>query len=493
MKKISLKGASWDSFFLTAVKIVTTLSTIILTKILSTGLSLTQYGTYSSANVVVSLGVSFLLLGFGDAINYFYNNKSEGTDEKQRITYVNTIFFLEIIIGIVFSIAVIFGRGLIVSYFSNELLNVVLIIVSIKPMLDNLMFFYQVLYVSIGKSKIIAVRNLVITLLKIVIMYISVYVLKDIVWIFVCLIALDLLQLLFFKFHFGKEGFLVNPFKISKSLIKPIIAYGLPMGVFALTTQFSREIGKLIIGRLADTETLAIYTNCSKILPFDIIVTSFATVLIPYIMQFVSGQKKDEAVKLFQNYMKIGYYSVWILGTAVLITSGQVLALLYSEEYMIGKPIFVIYIIDSMLKFASMHLILTSSGKSKLLMVYSIMSLGLNAVSNIVFYYLFGIIGPAIATLIVTVLYTFLVLRSSVKILNTKWREIFDFKDMFAFIICLAITGVVFFIINTKLLDFGVNQYIAMFISAGGFGIINLLINFKKIMNALKAVNSLRL
>ena len=72
MKKISFKGASWDSFFLTAVKIVTTLSTIVLTKILSTGLSLAQYGTYSSANIVIALGTSVLLLGFGDAINYFY-------------------------------------------------------------------------------------------------------------------------------------------------------------------------------------------------------------------------------------------------------------------------------------------------------------------------------------------------------------------------------------------------------------------------------------
>ena len=64
-----MKGASWDSLFLTVVKLVTTLTAIIQTKILSVGLSLTDYGTYSQANVVVSLGTSFLLLGLGDAIN----------------------------------------------------------------------------------------------------------------------------------------------------------------------------------------------------------------------------------------------------------------------------------------------------------------------------------------------------------------------------------------------------------------------------------------
>ena len=76
MKNINMKGATWDSIFLTIVKFITTFTAILQTKILSVGLSLTDYGTYSQANVIVSISASILLLGLGDAINYFFNDDS---------------------------------------------------------------------------------------------------------------------------------------------------------------------------------------------------------------------------------------------------------------------------------------------------------------------------------------------------------------------------------------------------------------------------------
>jgi O-antigen/teichoic acid export membrane protein len=490
---MSLKGASWDSFFLTFVKIVTTFTAIIQTKILATGLSLTEYGTYSQANVIVSIGASLLLLGFGDSINYFYNNKTVNTTEKERISFVNTIYFLEFVFGIIFALIMVLGRSFFSTYFNNVALKAVIIIVAIKPMLDNMISFYQILYVSTGKAKIIAVRNFVVTVLRIALMYISVYVFKNIIWIFWSLILLDVLQLLFFEIWFIKDGFLVNPFKVSFNKIKPILAYGLPMGVFALTNQLTRDIDKLVIGRFADTDTMAVYTNCSKILPFDIIVLSFATVLIPYITRYISAQKNTETVKLFSNYIKIGYYSVWILGTAVLITAEQVIAFLYSDAYTVGKDIFVIYILDSMLKFASMHLILTSSGKSKQLMLFSIITLILNFVLNIILFQLLGNIGPAIATLLVTAIYIIMVLNSSLKTIKAKWKDIFEIKDVLPFVFKLVVFAVIFYAVNRVLLHVDVNKYIAMFISAGGFCIVNLILNIKKIKTILKEVNTLKL
>ena len=63
MKKLSIKGASWDSMFLAFGKVLSMLFAIISAKIMSEGLSLTEYGTYSQANLVNSVGTSVLLLG----------------------------------------------------------------------------------------------------------------------------------------------------------------------------------------------------------------------------------------------------------------------------------------------------------------------------------------------------------------------------------------------------------------------------------------------
>lgn len=492
MKRLSMKGASWDSMFLTAVKIVTTLTSILLTKILSVGLSLESYGTYSQVTVVVTIGTSLLLMGLGDALNYFYNKQDSDAEEKRR-RFVHTIFLLETLLGIVFSLLVILGRGVLANYFSNDAIKIVLIVASVKPMMDNLIYFYQILYISIGRAKVIAIRNLLLAISRLISVFVAVHFFQSITMIFALLIVLDVIQLVLFKAFFAKECFCVNIFKASAKQIRPIMAYGLPMGVYALTNMLSRELGKLVIGRMADTETMAIYTNCSKLLPFDIIVVSFATVLIPYIMKYVTGGENQKAVALFRDYMKIGYYSVWIFGVAVLIVAPQMVSFLYSDKYLSGTTVFMLYVVDSMIKFASMHLILTAAGKAKSLMTYSLVCLAFNTILNIVFYRWLGLIGTALATLLVSLLYTLLVLGKSIKTLDTRWRDIFDLRDMLVFSAGLVASAIVCYFGNRLLLQLGIHRFVVMIFICGAYCSINFVINFKKITRALKSINSMKM
>lgn len=487
-----MEGASWDSLFLTVVKLVTTLTAIIQTKILSVGLSLTDYGTYSQANVVVSLGTSFLLLGLGDAINFFYNDSKQENDTNKKNEIINTIYGIELIAGIIFISIVVLGRYGISLYFSNDALIALMFIIAFQPMLDNMIYFYQILFVSTGKAKLIALRNLVISVLKLAIITLAVKVFNNIFVIYILLIALNLVQLYIFAVYFKKEGFSINPMRIKRHFVRKILAYGIPMGIFTITTALTRDIDKLVIGYMSNTETVAVYTNCSKLLPLDIIVASFATVLIPYIMKYVSVGDKRNAAKLFKNYLKVGYYSVWTFGVGILIVTSQAISFLYSSEYLTGKYVFIIYIIDSMVKFASMHLVLTASGNSKLLMKYSIISLVANAVLNILLFKTIGLAGPALATLIVTLIYSIMIMRRTIKILGVKRSDILEIKDILLFIITLVICGALFSVADRELLKIGLNQYIAMIMTMGGFGILVLIINFKKIMNVFKAINSLK-
>lgn len=71
MLKKGMQGASWDSIFLIIVRFVTTLTTIIQTKVLSVGLSLHEYGSYSQAILVTGVTASLIMFGLGDGLNYF--------------------------------------------------------------------------------------------------------------------------------------------------------------------------------------------------------------------------------------------------------------------------------------------------------------------------------------------------------------------------------------------------------------------------------------
>lgn len=493
MKKMNFKGASWDSMFLTFAKVLTMAFGIVLSKIMSTGLSLEEYGTYSQINLVTSIGTSAILLGLVDALNYFYNKKNDRENEQSRLVVVNTVFFIEMVAGLILALLIIAGRGWIGAYFSNEAIKSILVVASVLPLFGNVVYFYQVLYVSVGKAKLMSIYNLGLMILKIISAFIAVYVIKDILWIYVVLVALDLLQILLFKRTLAGKGIRVNIFQIEPKKIPVIMSYSLPMGIYAITNTLTRDIDKLIIGRLAGTEALAIYTNCSKILPFDFLVVSFATVLIPYIVKYVTEGNKEQTVRLFSNYMKIGYYSVWTLCTLVLITPGTVLSFLYDEKYLVGLPIFIIYIFDSMLRFASMHLILTASGKTKMLMTYSLVSLGLNVVFNIGFYMLFGVVGPAIATLLVAIIYTGLILRKTLQIIHCKWTDVFDVKEIGWLLVTLVILGIIGNAVYRGMCVLGIQIYIAMIIAMMMVGCGMLLIHLKKIMHVLKEINSFKM
>lgn len=139
----NLKGASWDSIFLSIVKFLTMAVSIAITKILSIGLSLEEYGTYSQTLITISICSTILLFGLADALNYYYNNQSKSISLKTKQGYVNTVFFIEIILGIIIAIGLLLGRQYIVTYFSNQTLKILLTIVAIKPMFENLIYFYQ--------------------------------------------------------------------------------------------------------------------------------------------------------------------------------------------------------------------------------------------------------------------------------------------------------------------------------------------------------------
>lgn len=492
MKKISVNGASIDSVFLAFSKIVTLVFGILSSKILSMGLSLTEYGTYSQANIVNSLCASLLILGLPDALNFFYNNK-ESSDKKSREIYINTIFFIEIILWIFLFLLVIIGRNFIVGYFDNFAIKKLLPIVAMIPLATNFIMLYNVLYVSVGKSKLMAILSLATTIVKIIFVYLSVYILKDLIWVYIAILVLELIQIIFFAVFLKKRNIRVNPLKFSFKKVKTILAYALPMGVYALTATLTRELSKLVVGRLAGTEALAVYTNCSKILPLDFLVTSFAVVLMPYIVKYVTSKDNEKSKELFSEYLKVGYYSVWILGTMVLIAPETMISFLYADAYIEGKAIFIIHIFDSMLRFASMHLILTSANKSKNVMLYSLFSLVLNLVLNIAFYQAFGLVGPAIATLIVSIIYVYLIMRKSIKIINTRWRDVFNVKELAWLMFTLACLWLAMFCLNILLVNIGLHRYAAMILCMAIFGFSALGIHFKKIFEILKKINSFRM
>ncbi|EGS5729455.1 oligosaccharide flippase family protein, partial [Clostridium perfringens] len=462
----NINGVAVDSLILTFVRIITFSTNIIITMILSRFLSMEEYGTFSQGNLIISVATSFLVLGLTDGVNYFYNkNKELSTKEN----YVNTIIGMQLILGVIGALIILIFQENIVLYFNNPNLANIIIYISIRPYLANSIALFQVLYVSNGKAKIIAIRNLVISIGQILVVIGVLLFTKSILILFVSLLVLDICQLLFFIIYFNKNYFKIRPWKIKFVYIKPILQYSIPMAVYVVISNFSREMDKLLIGNKTTVETLALYSNVSKQLPFDMIMISFSTVLIPFITKYVANNQFNKAKHLYSNYVQFGYITTWTLAAGAIISAPELIKFLYSDSYILGKDIFIVYLFVSMIRFANFGIILTAAGKTKSLLGYSIITLILNYILNNLLFNILGIIGPAIATLLSLLIVNTIILVNSSKIIGIKFMELLRIKEMIILVFQLISVSFLIILIKKLILVDSINYFFRLVITYGLF------------------------
>lgn len=487
MKKHNLRGGtSGDAVLLMLVKLATILLGFAVTRLLSQYLSVHDYGTYSQILLVVSTASSLTVLGMMDGVNYFYCSER---DVRKRESYIATIFALQCVIGAVTGVAVLLLSGAICAYFENPDVRGLLIFGATLPLLQNLLGMLRILLVSVGKARMLAVRNLIVSLVRLAVALLVITVVRNVAAILLTTLALDVLQILFFGTVLRKNGCRIPVRSVDPRLVRQILYYCAPMAVFTVVNTLNRDLDKYLIALLTDTEAVAVYTNASKQLPFDIIATSFCTVLLPQITRLISDEDRHGAAARYKVFLEISYISTTILCCAALAGAPQLMMLLYSEKYISGLVVFCIYILVDMLRFTNITLILSAAGKTKTLMWLGGGALAMNAALNVVFFDWLGLVGPAVATLVTTATLGCVLLCLSAKELDVKLGEFFDGKYLLLF--CLESGAAVFLFSRLRqwLADQGIHYFLILLAVCGSYCVVMLLLHGRRLLRNLKQLN----
>ncbi len=487
MRNKRIGGASVDAILLTFIKLVTTALGLIVTRLLSEYLSVHDYGTYSQILLITSTVSSVTILGMMDGMNYFYCSEA---DEEKRESYAATIFALQCTVGAVAGCIVMVLSAPLCVYFDNPDIKYLVIFAAALPLLQNTVGILQILLVSVGKARILAVRNLVVSLFRLAAVFIVVTVVRNVAIVLATTLMLDIAQIAFFWMILRKNGCRIHFSKTDFRLAGKILSYCAPMAVFTVVNSLNRDMDKYLISMMTDTETLAIYSNASKPLPFDILMTSFCTVIIPYITRYISEKKKENAAELYKLFLEITYISTGALCCAAIAAAPQLMQLLYSDKYVDGLTVFVIYILVDLFRFMNITLVLSAAGQTKRLMIMGIGALGCNAVMNVVLYQMFGIAGPAIATLATTVIWGVWMLHASAKVLETGLSRFFDWKYLLCFAAESLIMTVGLMFVQQIMADQGVHYFVVLMAICGMYGAMMLLLNGKRLLRDMKKVNN---
>ena len=437
---IKRNGLATESIILTFVQCFTYASSFIQVMILSRVFTKLDYGTYSQGNLIVHFTAPLLLLGLSNAANYFYNqNDANGEDTIKK--YINTIYVLIASLGAIGGLLIIFFHNQIAAYFTNRHLVTIIYIFAFRPLFQNLISFFQVLYVASGRVRIIAVRNTIVSLVQLVLIVVACYFLKNVNLVCILLVLTDLIQLLIFHCYFNKVEWSVKIILPSLTYIKPILQYALPLALSTAVGTLSIHMDSLLIGRMMGTEDFAMYSNMAKELPLNLMIASLTTVIYPKIVNLMAIGEKTRMLHVYKNYVEFGILSTWILVCGTIVCGRELVLVLYSEKYINGLPIFLIYQLVAALRFTYYGTLLTANGNTKSIFKLALFSLVCNFALNIFLFYLIGIIGPAIATFVTVLSNGYLQIYKGLKFLNLSLSAVFDFKCITLFIFKTCLIG----------------------------------------------------
>lgn len=484
-RKMQFKGPAFDSLLLAIVKVATTLVGIACTMVLSRCLSLDAYGTYSQGNLVISVATSLTVLGLSDASNYFFNREGGSC-------YVSNIFAIQIVVGAVSFVAILLGQGPICDYFGNAALGAILVCVALRPFVNNVLASLQVLIVSMGMARLLAVRNAVVSVAKVVTVSTVALVCQDIALIFIAYLLVDVANAVWFLVIYIRRCGLPRLVDLDFRAAGKILVFAIPMAVSVGLATFSREMAKLVVGNLDSTANFAIFANCSAQLPLDFVASSFLTVLMPMLTRFVVEGEVGKARELYAKYIEVGYLLVWPLAFCLMFLSEESVFILYGERYLAGAPIFAIYLVTYATTFFSSTLVLSASGKTRVLMRISGVAIVVNFALCFLLYRAFGMYGTAAGSVIANLGMATATFLCSSKALGGRPVDLLQPRVLartlgILITLCLALWPVRCFLVNGGLPSLA----IALIIGAVYIGAFYLL-SWRHVVELLRSINRMR-
>lgn len=450
MKNRMQNRLGFNALQITISKILTLLVSTITTMVLVRYMSVSEYGTYSALLITVQIVSVLFLFGLPNSINYFLVRAATEEDKRQ---FISTFFSLITVLGAFMGLILFFCTPLIGEYFHNEDINRYAFFLSCYPWavvvgscIDNILVvynrvkmlvFYRLLNVLIifGVTMFATLNNWGFDI------YLNAFLTVN---IFFAVVIYCICYRLCNGFYFT----------LYSDLIKKIFIFSIPIGLATILGTIDIEFDKLFVGYVLDTEQLGIYSAVSKELPLAIFASAITSVLLPKLTQLIKQGDNELSIALWRDALCVSFMVICFCVVAVVVFSDEILKILYSAKYDAGINIFRIYALALLLRCAYFGIFLNATGKTGYILKSSFIAVVINVVLNPLLFYLFGIIGPAIATVLSMLSLVISQIVFTAKVMQITVTDFIPFKHLSKiFLINVILGGLVCFIKNDIIFD----------------------------------------
>ena len=433
-----------DAVRLTASKIIGNVLTLVSAMLLARIRTLEENGIYSELMLVISLAAAIFMLGLPNAINFFLA-KAETREEKNR--FLSFYYTLSTLLSAALGVTLCALTPVWVRYFNDPKLSQFLFFLLLFPWERMIISSVENVLVVLGRTRMLLyyrISNSVFLLL--IIFYVWITHSSFMTYMILLVIVDGVYAVAVYVLAARYTGRL--HFSLDREMIRRVLAFSLPLGLAAIVGTLNIEIDKLMLGHLLSTADLAIYANAAKELPLTIVATSLTAVLMPKMVRLFQQQKNEEAVAIWRDVTTISYAIMAFFAIGMAAFSTEAMVILYSGKYAPGGPVFAVYSLGLLLRCTYFGIVLNTTGRTKTILLCSVGSLLLNAALNYLLYLLLGVIGPAIATLLATLIMGLLQLVMSSRQLQIPFRHIFPWRSMAVLTLVNLTLGAVFLFIH---------------------------------------------
>ena len=348
----AVSGVKWTAFASIIANVFGIIQLAILTRLLEPA----DFGLMALAWIAIGFSELFIDMGISNAIIY-----KKDTTEVQ----INTLYFLNIIVGVIFFFAMIFISPLLAEFYETpelvNILNLIALTFIIKPFGQTFMLLLQkeMKFDSIAKSELIS--RIITFFIVITLAYLEygVYSLAVGAIIFALLSTAGYI-------YYGRKEHKVK-LRVDIFNIREYLVFGIYQMGEKVLNYLSSQFDTIIIGKLLGVEVLGIY-NVAKnfaMKPFRLFNPIVRKVTFPLMSKINEDKKYLRHIYLrvikYLAYINIPLYALMIILAEPLIIS------LFGNQWIQSIPIFKILSINLIITTISnpQGILLLSQGKAR--------------------------------------------------------------------------------------------------------------------------------
>ena len=388
-------------------------------------LSPTQYGTYRQALLIANTINLILLFGANETISYNYRI----IDKLKRDQLITNMFVFKLITILPVTAVLLASGGALSEMMNNRLLAHYLPVIAALTFIYTIESLLDSYYLSAGQAVLMGKLQIAAYTIHYLAAIFLIFWFKNEYYLIVEIAVFELVKsIVMYGVIINKESFKLN---YNWTYLRELIRFSFPMGVSLILITLNVYVDQIIISMNYLPEDYAVYNNGAMNIPIvQLFTVTVGSVVLPRLSKEVKEHSFNAGLALWRNAAtNTALILITFMWLFMIFAKGYI-SFVFSERYLASVPIMRVYLLRFMVAFTIYcHLLIVIDKKRYIALISFAGVLG-NILLSLWFIRVFGMIGAAIATVVIQYFVNSLEIFTIIHFTHIKLSDIFEFKKL---------------------------------------------------------------